>query len=256
MHNVTMAQEEATGKMAVKDICLATISKKTVLALGFTEEDAKLLHLYRNRIPCLNKDNPRAKGFIVNGRDLHRELKVPTRYTQWIARRIPALGFMEGEDFIPFLGESTGGRPTAEYFFTLGAARQLSMVEKTEVGNIARRFFNLIFEILAEWQTWHKERVEASEGAKAISTYLFTKYEDDKHLAIKEVKVIQTLISEVIKQKYKEVALTSKRTVERTSASEEVNLEIAQMENAVLQLLEFGMGCETIVPLFKARFLK
>jgi phage anti-repressor protein/phage antirepressor YoqD-like protein len=77
----------------------------------------------------------------VNARDLHEFLEVSTAFTTWITRRIEEYGFVYGRDFLPFLQESSGGRPATEYAITLDMAKELSMVERNNKGREARAYF-------------------------------------------------------------------------------------------------------------------
>lgn len=77
----------------------------------------------------------------VDGRALHVFLAVPTEFSKWIERRIEEYGFEEDKDFSSFLAKSTGGRPTKEYALTLNMGKELAMVERTEIGKQARRYF-------------------------------------------------------------------------------------------------------------------
>lgn len=77
----------------------------------------------------------------VNARDLHTFLEAKTAFKDWIARRIEDFDFKENSDFCSFLSESSGGRPSKEYFLTLNMAKELSMVERNEKGKQARQYF-------------------------------------------------------------------------------------------------------------------
>lgn len=77
----------------------------------------------------------------VNARDLHEKLGVGKKFTDWIKYRIEQYGFIEGKDFIPILGISTGGRPSTEYHVTINMAKELSMVENNERGRMFRQYF-------------------------------------------------------------------------------------------------------------------
>ena len=77
----------------------------------------------------------------VNARELHAFLEVSTAFKDWIARRVKDYGFTEGLDFCSILSESSGGRPSKEYYITLDMAKELSMVERNEKGRQARRYF-------------------------------------------------------------------------------------------------------------------
>lgn len=73
--------------------------------------------------------------FLFDGQDSK------TKFSMWIKRRISEYSFEEGNDFVPFLGESTGGRQIKDYALSIDMAKELSMVEKTKQGKIARRYF-------------------------------------------------------------------------------------------------------------------
>ncbi|MDR5711415.1 antA/AntB antirepressor family protein [Nesterenkonia flava] len=87
-------------------------------------------------IPIRDQDGRQA----VSGRDLHSFLEVTTPYTTWISRMIE-YGFTEGQDFLTFLSESTGGRPSTDHALTLDMAKELSMIQRTERGKQARQYF-------------------------------------------------------------------------------------------------------------------
>ena len=74
----------------------------------------------------------------VSGRELHAALKVKTAYKDWFPRMCE-YGFMEGIDFSSFLSESTGGRPAADHQLTIDMAKQLCMIQRTDIGRQFRR---------------------------------------------------------------------------------------------------------------------
>lgn len=78
---------------------------------------------------------------LCNARDLHAFLEVSSIFSNWIHRRIAHYGFVEGEDFFPFLEKSTGGRPGMAFHITLDMAKELAMVENNEQGRQVRRYF-------------------------------------------------------------------------------------------------------------------
>ncbi len=77
---------------------------------------------------------------VVSARELHTFLEVPTHFTDW-AKRMFEYGFSEQVDFIPILGESTGGRPGTDYVLTLDCAKEICMIQRTEKGKQARLYF-------------------------------------------------------------------------------------------------------------------
>lgn len=76
----------------------------------------------------------------VSGRVLHNFLEVETQYNKWFPRMVE-YGFAEGTDFWTFLSESSGGRPSADHHLTMDMAKELSMLQRTERGREARRYF-------------------------------------------------------------------------------------------------------------------
>jgi phage anti-repressor protein len=84
----------------------------------------------------------------VNARDLHEFLGVRRDFNTWIKQRIAKYDFVEGVDFInldsPISGNQVGhggDRRSIDYHLTLDMAKQLSMVENTERGRQARKYF-------------------------------------------------------------------------------------------------------------------
>ncbi|GAB2959209.1 phage antirepressor KilAC domain-containing protein [Hymenobacter coalescens] len=79
---------------------------------------------------------------VVSARRLHHYLEVPTKFTDWWARKLAEYPcFEENVDFCSILSESTGGRQATDYVITLDMAKELSMTEKNEQGRKARRYF-------------------------------------------------------------------------------------------------------------------
>ena len=77
----------------------------------------------------------------VDGRELHRFLEVSTRYNDWFLRMCE-YGFTEGQDFYSKMSKTAnGGRPSTEHFLTIEMAKELCMIQRTEKGKMARKYF-------------------------------------------------------------------------------------------------------------------
>ena len=78
----------------------------------------------------------------VLGRELHEFLGVTTRYNDWFPR-MAEYGFTEGKDFYSFLSKTseTGGRPSTDHLLTIDMAKEICMIQRTEVGKQARQYF-------------------------------------------------------------------------------------------------------------------
>lgn len=92
-------------------------------------------------IPVFNGELDGRNQQLCDARDLHVFLGVGRDFSTWVKDRIEQFGFAEGEDFSPFLGKSTGGRPGMEYHLTLDTAKELAMVENNDQGRQVRRYF-------------------------------------------------------------------------------------------------------------------
>ena len=95
-------------------------------------------------IPLASATVEGAQVQTVDARELHAFLDVGRDFTNWIKCRIAVFGFVEGADFVSEVYASSGekgGRPSREFHLTLDMAKQLAMVERTERGRQARRYF-------------------------------------------------------------------------------------------------------------------
>lgn len=84
--------------------------------------------------------NQDSKNLTVSGRDLHTALQIKTAYKDWFPRMCD-YGFIEGRDFCSILSESTGGRPLTNHQLTIDMAKQLCMIQRTELGRKFREYF-------------------------------------------------------------------------------------------------------------------
>ena len=73
---------------------------------------------------------------VVLGRELHEQLKIKDKYTDWMQRMI-SIGFIEGTDFSSFSEKSekpSGGRPSTSHILTLDMAKHIAMIQRTPQG--------------------------------------------------------------------------------------------------------------------------
>ena len=75
---------------------------------------------------------------MIDARSLHGWLNITDQFGQWMRRRIAEYGFADGEDFSPLMVK-TKGRPRKDYLLTIDMAKELAMVERTDVGRETRR---------------------------------------------------------------------------------------------------------------------
>ena len=86
----------------------------------------------------VNYDNPEKP--VVSGRELHKALDITTRYNDWFARMCE-YGFTEDKDFYSFLSKSNGGRPSTDHMLTIPMAKELCMIQRTDIGRKFRQYF-------------------------------------------------------------------------------------------------------------------
>ncbi|SES17250.1 phage antirepressor KilAC domain-containing protein [Streptococcus gallolyticus] len=77
---------------------------------------------------------------VVSGRQLHKVLNVNSNYTTWF-ERMTEYGFTEGQDFLPNLEKSTGGRPKQDHVLKLDMAKEIAMIQRTDKGKEVRQYF-------------------------------------------------------------------------------------------------------------------
>lgn len=88
-----------------------------------------------NEILKLNDD----PNYPIDGRELHKMLGVETPYDKWFPRMCE-YGFEEGTDFSTKMSESTGGRPARQHALTLSMAKEICMIQRTELGKQVRKY--------------------------------------------------------------------------------------------------------------------
>lgn len=80
----------------------------------------------------------------VSGRDLHKKLGISTRYNDWFSR-VCEYGFTENEDYIAITQKrvtAQGNETTfTDHQLTIEMAKQICMIQRTEVGKQYREYF-------------------------------------------------------------------------------------------------------------------
>ena len=93
-------------------------------------------------IKISNRDFLGSLKNTVNARELHAFLDVNSKFADWIKNRITEYNFIENQDFATFSKNLEKGRPTIEYALSLGIAKELAMLERTDKGlaHLAQQF--------------------------------------------------------------------------------------------------------------------
>lgn len=86
------------------------------------------------------------KQFPVDARALHKALKVKTLFKDWIKRRLEEADAIEGRDYRSNLSspsghENVGQTQRKDYSLTIQIAKEIAMLERTNIGKLVRRYF-------------------------------------------------------------------------------------------------------------------
>lgn len=88
--------------------------------------------------------------FPINGRELHEQLGVETRYNDWF-QRMCEYGFIEGTDFYSKMSKTpNGGRPATTHMLTLSMAKEICMLQRNDAGRQIRRY---LIEVESAWNS-------------------------------------------------------------------------------------------------------
>lgn len=115
-----------------------------------------------------NADRP-----TVSGRELHEALGIESNYTTWF-KRMCEYGFSEGTDFtsrFPNLESENqhGGQNKIDHIISLDMAKELCMIQRSEIGKRFREYF---IEIEKAWNDPVLIMGRAYEAQKAIADRL------------------------------------------------------------------------------------
>lgn len=81
---------------------------------------------------------------LVNARELHDFLESRQDFSNWITKRIEKYGFIEGQDYLLnkiIVQLPSGAKYQNVYHLSLDMAKELSMVERSDKGKMARQYF-------------------------------------------------------------------------------------------------------------------
>lgn len=121
-----------------------------------------------------------ADNQTVSARDLHEALKAKTRFNDWF-KRICEYGFIEGVDFYSKMSKTNenGGRPATEYEVTIDMAKQICMIQRSDIGMKVRQWF---IDLEKAWNTPEQVMARALKLADRTINELTVKIEEQKPL--------------------------------------------------------------------------
>lgn len=179
-----------TNKNATKPRKEKVYESKSFKDGQFTEEELKQYGLsddeiatileYQALLPILQSDENNSK---VNARDLHKQLKSGRQFTDWIENRIKSYQLINDVDYFTIsrkyeIDGFTESKDILDYILTLDCAKQLAMVERTDIGALVRRYFIIIEKAFKNRTNWNKNRKNTLINCKELCGALITKREE------------------------------------------------------------------------------
>ena len=123
----------------------------------------------------------------VSARDLHNGLEVKTAFKDWFPR-MTGYGFEDGKDFSSKMSKSTGGRPSVDYEVSVDMAKQVCMIQRSEVGKKFRQYF---IDLEKAWNTPEQIMARALKMAdkkiEDLKTHNSILIEDNQRMRPKEI---------------------------------------------------------------------
>lgn len=155
----------------------------------------------------------------VSARELHERLEIGTKFTTWF-ERMCEYGFSSGKEFFPKVGETSeiGGRPPLDYDLTIRCAKEICMIQRTEIGRTIRNYF---LDLEDAWNTPEQVMARALKMADKTIEKLTAKNNELETTVQSMDKVIGELTP---KANYVDVILQSKSTVLTTQIAQDYGM--------------------------------
>jgi anti-repressor protein len=119
----------------------------------------------------LNED-----GF-VSSREIHKFLGVKKQYSTWIKTWIKNTRYKENKDFYPYREESSGGRPSQDFFVNESMAMTLVMMSEAQFADEFRDYLIRLFNKRKDLELITPE--EAVFANKIIRCLRYIEYQKD-----------------------------------------------------------------------------
>ena len=149
---------------------------------GLSDDEISTILEYQALLPILQSDEHDSN---VNARDLHKQLKSGRQFTDWIKNRIEVYQLIKDVDYytVSHFYETVKNsrlqpKETFDYILTIDCAKQLAMVERTDIGAMVRRYFIIIEKAFNNRTNWNTNRKNTLINCKELRGALITKREE------------------------------------------------------------------------------
>lgn len=152
-------------------------NKSELTQYGLSDDEITVILDYQALLPVLQDTN---NTQTVNARDLFSQLDNGWKFTDWIENRIEFYQLIQDVDFITIsrkyeIEGFTTSKTIFDYILTLDCAKQLAMVERTDIGALTRRYFIIIEKAFANRIKWNKSRKKTLINCKELRGALIMK---------------------------------------------------------------------------------
>ncbi|MBX2842592.1 MAG: antA/AntB antirepressor family protein [Flammeovirgaceae bacterium] len=81
------------------------------------------------------------QGKVISARDLYEFCEAKERFSRWFSRML-SYGFTEEKDYTPYQKVHPQNQQTLDdYYLTLSCAKEISMLQRSDKGKLARQYF-------------------------------------------------------------------------------------------------------------------
>lgn len=176
-NNSTSRKEKEYESTSFKD---GKFTEEELKQYGLSDDEIATILEYQILLPILQSDESDSK---INARDLHKQLNNGWKFTDWIENRIKSYRLIKDVDYstISRKYEIDGfakSKDILDYILTLDCAKQLAMVERTDIGALVRRYFIIIEKAFKNRTNWNQNRKNTLINCKELRGALITKREE------------------------------------------------------------------------------
>ena len=178
-NNTELRKEKVSESESFKD---GKFTENELKQYGLSKDEIATILEYQALLPILQD---REDVSEINARDLHKELKSGRQFTDWIENRINAYKLIKDVDYYTISrkyetvkNSILQPKETVDYILALDCAKQLAMVERTDIGSLVRRYFIVIEKALKNRRNWNHNRKNTLINCKELRGALIAKREE------------------------------------------------------------------------------
>jgi phage anti-repressor protein len=176
-NNTKLRKEKVYESDSFKD---GQFTEEALKQYGLSDNEIATILEYQVLLPILQSDKSDSK---VNARDLHKQINNGWKFTDWIENRIKSYRLIKDVDYSTIsrkyeIGGFTESKDILDYILTLDCAKQLAMVERTDIGALVRRYFIIIEKSFKNRTNWNQNRKNTLINCKELRGALITKREE------------------------------------------------------------------------------